>query len=148
MARALGMNPKKLPRLRPGPNQRWKLPVGAFIEKCYGKRFSGDSHGHAQAEQGPHQPAGSTASADAAQVSDLVCYFMNLADDLEILLSKGTIAAAVLPAIAKELRAIADALESGTSISPFPEITLPSDSVCRASRSSDEEGTCDDEIPF
>ncbi len=118
------------------------------------KRFSGDSHGHAQVEQGLHKPAGSTASthaakiSDAAQVSDLVCYLMNLADDLEILLSKGTIAAAVLPAIAKDLRAIADALESGTSISPFPEITLPSDSVCRASRSSDEERTCDDEIPF
>src|SRR4029078_11777358 len=26
MARALGMNPKKLPGLRPSPQQRWKLP--------------------------------------------------------------------------------------------------------------------------
>lgn len=41
MARALGMNPKKLPGLRPSPQQRWKLPVGAFIEECYQKRFGG-----------------------------------------------------------------------------------------------------------
>jgi hypothetical protein len=27
MARRLGMNPKKLPGLRPGPHERWKLPV-------------------------------------------------------------------------------------------------------------------------
>ena len=36
MARALGMNPRKLPGLRPSPQQRWKLPVGAFIEECCG----------------------------------------------------------------------------------------------------------------
>ena len=42
MARALGMNPKKLPGLRPSPQQRWKLPVGEFIEECYRKRFGGD----------------------------------------------------------------------------------------------------------
>ena len=40
MARALGMNPRKLPGLRPSPQQRWKLPVGEFIEECYRKRFS------------------------------------------------------------------------------------------------------------
>jgi hypothetical protein len=39
MARTLGMNPSKLPRLRPSPQQRWKLPVGEFIEKCYRKHF-------------------------------------------------------------------------------------------------------------
>jgi hypothetical protein len=32
MARALGMNPEKLPGLRPSPQQRWKLAVGEFIE--------------------------------------------------------------------------------------------------------------------
>ena len=37
MARALGMNPKKLPRLRPAPQEHWKLPVGAFIEECFQK---------------------------------------------------------------------------------------------------------------
>ena len=43
MARALGMNPKKLAGLRPSPQERWKLPVGEFIEECYWKRFGGDT---------------------------------------------------------------------------------------------------------
>jgi len=51
MARALGMNPKKLPRLRPSPQQRWKLPVGEFIEACYWKRFGGNPLAHH-----PHKP--------------------------------------------------------------------------------------------
>src|SRR6516165_6894952 len=48
MARALGMNPKKLPGLRPSPQQRWKLPVGEFIEDRYRKRFGDllDPHVH------------------------------------------------------------------------------------------------------
>jgi hypothetical protein len=46
MARALGMNPKKLPSLRPSPDQRWKLPVSEFIESCYCKRFGGDPLEH------------------------------------------------------------------------------------------------------
>src|ERR1700737_28175 len=52
MARALGMNPKKLPGLRPSPQQRWKLPVGEFIEERYRKRFGGDP-----LDRHPHQPA-------------------------------------------------------------------------------------------
>ena len=51
MARALGMNPKKLPSLRPSPQQRWKLPVGEFIEACYWKRFGGDP-----LDRQPHKP--------------------------------------------------------------------------------------------
>ena len=46
MARGLDMNPKKLPSLRPSPQQRWKLPVGEFIEACYWKRFGGDPLDH------------------------------------------------------------------------------------------------------
>ncbi len=53
MARALGMNPKKLPRLRPSPRQRWKLPVGEFIEECYRKQFGGDPLDHHQHRPGP-----------------------------------------------------------------------------------------------
>jgi hypothetical protein len=41
MARRLGMNPKKLPGLRPSPQQRWKLPVGAFIESFTGSASAG-----------------------------------------------------------------------------------------------------------
>jgi hypothetical protein len=52
MARALGMNPKKLPGLRPSPQQRWKLPVGAFIEECYRKRFGDRAEsGESRAEE-------------------------------------------------------------------------------------------------
>ena len=42
MAKRLGMNPKKLPGLRPSPSQRWKMPVGQFIEQLYRKRFGPD----------------------------------------------------------------------------------------------------------
>src|SRR6516164_321900 len=86
MARALGMNPKKLPRLRPSPQQRWKLPVGEFIEACYWKRFGGnplDHHPH-RPERGSAklltaQPDGGLKPVREAawQVEDLVCYLMN-----------------------------------------------------------------------
>ncbi len=39
MARELGMNPKKFGKLDNHRQQRWKLPLGQFIEKCYFKRF-------------------------------------------------------------------------------------------------------------
>src|ERR1700756_2049902 len=86
MARALGMNPKKLPSLRPSPQQRWKLPVGEFIEACYWKRFGGgppnpDPH---KPEPGPPKLLTPQGDVDALK-GDLVCYLMNLAnlaDDL------------------------------------------------------------------
>lgn len=53
MARALGMNPRKLPRLRPSAQQRWKLPVGALIEACYPQRFGGPPKDHEPAEPEP-----------------------------------------------------------------------------------------------
>jgi hypothetical protein len=157
MARALGMNPTKLPRLRPGPHQRWKLPVGDFIEECYRKRFGEDPPSITPTRPGPHKPspaqrhlpAGERISDAAGQVADLICYLMNLTDDLETLLTKGTVAAAMLPKIAEELRAIAEALENRRSILPFPGITLPSGPTRRASsRERDQEETFDDEIPF
>ena len=39
MARELGMNPKKFGSLDNHRQERWKLPLGQFIEKCYLKRF-------------------------------------------------------------------------------------------------------------
>src|ERR1700756_3099695 len=86
MARALGMNPKKLPRLRPSPQQRWKLPVGEFIEACYWKRFGGDPFDHklepdsSKLLTAQRQVDAPQRVRDAAwQVEDLVCYLMNLA---------------------------------------------------------------------
>jgi hypothetical protein len=67
MARALGMNPRKLPRLRPSPQQRWKLPVGQFIEESYRKRFGGgprDQHARG-GEPRSHKPPGADLDAGA-----------------------------------------------------------------------------------
>lgn len=46
MAKQLGLNPQKLPGLRPSPSEHWKLPVADFIEDRFAKRF-GRTHGNA-----------------------------------------------------------------------------------------------------
>ena len=159
MARVLGMNPKKLPGLRPSPQQRWKLPVGEFIEECYWKRFGGrplEHHPHVP-EPGSRNP--STLHRDvqapervgdaASQLGDLVCYLMNLAVDLQEWLGQVTVAPEVLPQVSDELREIAKALEIGAPISPIPAIPLPLRPTHPAfSRRGDQERTFDDEIPF
>jgi hypothetical protein len=42
MARELGMNPRKLGKLDNDDQEPWKLPLPAFIEKLYRKRFGKD----------------------------------------------------------------------------------------------------------
>jgi hypothetical protein len=94
MARALGMNPRKLPGLRPSPQQRWKLPVGAFVEERYWKRFGGrpldhNPHGPEPGSGKPSSPHRDTHAPDRvrnaeSQLEDMVCQLMNLADDDEI----------------------------------------------------------------
>lgn len=42
MARELGMNPKKLGKLANADQDLWKLPLPAFIESLYQKRFGKD----------------------------------------------------------------------------------------------------------
>jgi hypothetical protein len=42
MARELGMNPKKLGKLDNDRQEPWKLPLKAFIEELYHKRFGRD----------------------------------------------------------------------------------------------------------
>lgn len=155
MARRLGMNPKKLPGLRPSPQQRWKLPVGAFIEELYWKRFGGDPLDHQpNAKRGSRKPALTQGAAHSPsreqktgwQVADLVCYLMNLGDDLQKWLAHDVIAREVVPQVAQELREIASALETGASIDPVPGIPLPPGLTF--SRRDDQEPTFDDEIPF
>lgn len=53
MARARGMNPRKLPGLRPSPQERWKLPVGEFIEERCRKRFGRAPRDHNPCEAEP-----------------------------------------------------------------------------------------------
>jgi hypothetical protein len=159
MARALGMNPKKLPGLRPSPHQRWKLPVAAFIEERYWKRFGGDSLDHHLHVPKPDSRKPSPPQRDAHapervrdaawQAGDLVCYLMNLADDLQKWLAQGTVAPEVLPQVIEELRQIAEALNTGAPISPIPAIPLPPCPTRHAfSRRGDQERTFDDDIPF
>jgi hypothetical protein len=153
MARLLSMNPNKLPSLRPTSQQRWKLPVGAFIEECYRKRFGTrpttvpNSLGRSPSQPNPHAPE---RLGDASwQLGDLVCYLINLADDLQKWLAHGMVDREILSAISGELREIAQALEQGAPISPVPEIPLPPLPTRRAvSRRGDPEADFDDEIPF
>jgi hypothetical protein len=160
MARALGMNPMKLPGLRPSQRERWKLPVGEFIEERYRKRFGGDSRDHDP--RGPEPSARKASSTDrdadpskrlqdpAWQLSDLVCYLTNLADDLQKWLVYGSVDPEVLPQVREELAAIMAALDTRAPLSPIPAIPLPP-RPARAPfsrRDSPHRTFDDDEIPF
>jgi hypothetical protein len=169
MARALGMNPRKLPRLRPSPQQRWKLPVGAFIEELYRKRFGGLPR-HDESEEPlpgsgkPPRPQHdspvshrlrdpASARNSLSQLGDLICYLTNLADDVQRWLAHNMIDSDVLRQISAELRDIASALETGASIDPIPGIPIPPLSQRPPHRTfrrdEDQEATFDDdEIPF
>ena len=156
MARALGMNPKKLPRLRPSPQQRWKLPVGEFIEACYWKRF-GDRLDPHPLKSGlgsselliPQQEVQTLKSVPDAisQVEGLVCYFMNLTDDLEAWLAHGIVDSEVLPQLIRELREIVHALETGEPVLLIPEIPPPPGPPRHRSL-REQPADFDDEIPF
>ena len=159
MARALGMNPKKLPGLRPGPQQRWKLPVGEFIEACYWKRFGGDPLDHQ-----PHKPESGSCKIPPPQgdvdaprplkdapwrVEDLICYLMNLVEDLQSWLGQGVVPTEVLAQLPRELREIAEALETGAVVSPMSAIPAPPGPPGQElSRQGEREPEFDDEIPF
>ena len=160
MARALGMNPKKLPGLRPSPQQRWKLPVGEFIEECYWKRSGGDTrdqhargkelHSRKPSATNPEMNVAERVRGPACQLSDLACYLMNLAEDLQQWLVHGSIDPEVLPQVREALRAIANALDTGAPISPIPAIPPPPRPTRRDwSRRGDRQRAYDDEeIPF
>jgi len=108
MARALRINPRQLPGLRPSPRERWKLPVGEFIEERYHKRFGGDPHDHdpcvdrsraRRASSTDRDADGSERVRDPAwQLSDLVCYLMNLADELQAEVARARVARSGHPA--------------------------------------------------
>lgn len=160
MARALGMNPKKLPGLRPSPQQRWKAPVGKFIEELYKKRFGGkdsrdeprDSRTRRRAPRAAREPVGTidTMRDHSEQILSLVCYCVNLADDLEEWVQHGPVDTDVLPQIAGELRETAAALENGAAILEMPGIPRPpAQRRAAPPRSRCQEHVWeDDEIPF
>jgi hypothetical protein len=152
MARALGMNPRKLPGLRPGPQQHWKRPVGEFIEECYRKRFGADSRERDRPGGEPvaWAPSAVTLHDDLfLQTSSLVCYFTNLANDLEQWLAHGEIDTEVLPQVCGELRAIATALETGAPVLQMPEIPVaPRQRRTESTPVSRGETFDDEDIPF
>jgi hypothetical protein len=39
MAKELGMNPRKFGKIAPNRDERWKAPIGEFIERLHFKRF-------------------------------------------------------------------------------------------------------------
>ena len=86
----------------------------------------------------------------AWQLSDLACYLVNLADDLQQWLAHGSIDPEVLPQVREELREIATALDTGAPISPMTSIPVPPQATRRGlSRRRDQERPFDDdEIPF
>jgi hypothetical protein len=128
MAQALGMNPRTLPRLRPTAEQRWKLPVGAFIEVCYRKRFGAPSGDDLAARRPSHRPSAQSREQGRAaqeQAALLVSYLTNLSDDLARWLQHGTIPPGVLTEVRGELRDIVHALDTGASVPQLPAISVP-----------------------
>jgi hypothetical protein len=82
-------------------------------------------------------------------VEDLVCYLMNLADDLQAWLAQGVFPPEALARVPRELREIADALETGASVWPMPAVPMPPRPLRHAlSRQVERELKSDDEIPF
>lgn len=154
MARKLGMNPKKLPGLRPSPSQKWKLPVGEFIEECFRKRFGEVADEERVARTvAPRQPAPpEIPSRDAHPLLEALAIFLaNLSDDVGAWLSHGAISPGLPARIGAELRDVAERLVRGGSIPPWPTIDRPDipEELERASgeRALDDDDSVDD-IPF
>ncbi len=55
-----------------------------------------------------------------AQVENLVCYLANLSDDLDAALASGRIASETLPRLARDLRRLADEIETGRAVPQVP----------------------------
>ena len=82
------------------------------------------------------------------QAQDLICHLTNLADDLRRWLAHGTVAE-VLPQVQRELREIANAIDTGASIPQVSEIPPPLHQAHAASSGRDSPvPTFDDDIPF
>jgi hypothetical protein len=88
-----------------------------------------------------------------SQLGDLICYLTNLADDVQKWLTHNSIDPDVPRQVSAELRDIAAALDTGTSIDPIPGIPVPPPSPRTPDRTfprhEDQEAPFDDdEIPF
>ena len=83
-----------------------------------------------------------------SQLSELVCYLVNLADDLQKWIAEGTVPQEVLSEVSDDLRDAAVALDTGATVSAIPSISLPPQRHATSSRRHSPESLMDDEIPF
>lgn len=152
MAKALGMNPKKLPGLRPSKSQPWKAPVGQFIEECYAKRFgdppNSESPGRITPSKGTRTTragvseaiqraaVGVSAAASvrqrrlAEQACDLMVYLVNLADDIQATLAAAAVTPELLAALSTALHEVATRLTNDQAIplrSEIDGLAIPED---------------------
>lgn len=129
LAKKLG-NPKKLPSLVPSASQRWKLPVGAFIEECYARRFPKEvSLERAVSDVDGLlrliNPAGDMADSYTSAAENLIVFLAAALHDLEVELQRGRVEPETLARIRDELRRQADEivmegeLESSDDEVPF-----------------------------
>ena len=84
------------------------------------------------------------------QVADLVCYLINLGEDLQKWLAHGSIDPEVLPQLREELVAIVAAIDTRAPISPIPANPLPPRPArpLFSRRGSRDRAFDDDDIPF
>jgi hypothetical protein len=147
MARALDMDPHKLPGLRPSPHQKWKLPVCEFIEQCYRERFDVPEFEASP----PTVPRADRARAlgGSSRVRALAYYLEELVGDLFYCSYDRGDSREALTCLSSQLRAIADALDRGDKISEIPRIPLPSPPAIEEPPLDDDRShTPDDDIPF
>ena len=152
MAKRLGMNPKKLPRLIPSKSQPWKAPVGIFIEELHAKRFGDELPDFEPIERSTVAQAERRVS----QVESLVCYFANLTDDLGRALAANHVTPQLFNDLVLALRRLVADLEAGRPVSQVPELYVDDadaldaqyDAETESERIQVESAHDDDEIPF
>jgi len=113
MERRLGLNPKRLPSLVPSASQRWKLPVGAFIEQCYVKRFPNEGSLERAVRDVDGllrliNPAGDRTDSYTSAAENLVLFLAAALHDLEGELQQGRVEPETLARIRDGLRRQAD----------------------------------------
>ncbi len=131
-ARALGLDPRKLPGLRAACGSDGSSPSARSSKRATGNgsvsRPNPIDSAHAAASAGHRRnDASEVAREPTWQAESLACYLANLSDDLDRWLQHGAITPELLARVREELRAIADALETGTTVPEMPEIPLPPD---------------------
>ena len=160
MAKQLGMNPKKLPGLRPSSSQRWKLPVGAFIEECYAKRFGDLEKAFLVPDSGDYLPAPTQAKGahgrevdhrgrrQASVAEDLLVHLANLEDDIARELSAGRVNDETIRAITDDLHGVVSQLERGDPVFPMPELGLPQPDQDEEPEAAGPPEIDSDDVPF